>query len=233
MISNGGVAVWQSVTFTCGWPSGSVTTEIIKDISGPLLMMSCEVMRIVCVLFEVTVVFRVSECFSPEAVGVPELNELESSSFKDGIRWRKLLTQAAWPEILPPCLTLSLSSFQGGLTVPSSLLVSLALSSLSRFFSSRAHLPYAQPLSPYSFPHFFLGLFSTHTPSSLLLPPSLLRFFGLEWTRGMRVTGTRMGGGRRRNERKESFQKTKCEFWRYWDFVNTGGQKVNTGSGAC
>lgn len=148
-------------------------------------------------LFVVTVAFQVVKCFSPKAAGVPELNELESSSFRDGNNSRKLLTQPAWPEILPPCLTLRLSSFQGGLTVPSSLLVAHA--SLSSFFL-QGHLLYTHPLPSYSFPHFFLALFST--PYLFLLP---LLFFELKWTRGMWVTGTQMGGGKVRNKRKVFF----------------------------
>lgn len=137
----------------------------------------CEVMRIVCVLFELTVVFQASECFSPEAVGVPELNELESSSFKDGIRWRKLLTQAARPEILPACLTLSLSSFQGGLTVHSSLFVPCSLIFIT-LFSSRTHLPMLTLFLPTLF-HISSLAFFPHTASSFLLPPPRSSFLGL------------------------------------------------------
>lgn len=134
--------------------------------------------------------------------GVPELNELESSSFKDGIRWRKLLTQAAWPEILPPRLTWSLCSFQGGLTVPSSRPVSPALSPLSRFCSPSFSLPFSTFLPwPFLHSHSFLA-----SPS-----PSPLLFFGLEWTGGMRVTGT-CTGGRWSNKRNESSHKVNMNF---------------------
>lgn len=96
-----------------------------------------------------------------------------------------------------------LSSIEGGLNivVPSSPLVSLSRSSSILSFPPSPTPP--QSFYPFFSTLFLHFLFCHHLRTFLISPlPSPLLFFELEWTRGMRVTGTWTGGGNNKWGRK-------------------------------